>query len=210
MAWPYVLLVHEDPDPGPRHWQSWLAGQLARRGALVDVPTFTDPDRPVRDTWLTELREHLAVAPAAAGRVVLAHSWGATLWLHHAAGRFDRGLRVERVLLVAPPAPRCHRAEMVGFHPVPLDPAGLRRAGGHTRLVVGSDDPACPVADAAGMARALGVDLDVLPHGGHLDPAAGYGAWPAALDWVRTGATPLRAAGQTATPLPEARFRRGG
>jgi uncharacterized protein len=191
VPWPYILLIHEDPDPGPRYWQSWLAGELARRGALVDVPAFTDPDRPALATWLAELREHLAVAPAS-GRVLLAHSYGATLWLHHAAGRVDHRLRVDRVLLVAAPGPRHHRIETTGFQPPPLDPAGLRRAAGHTRMVVGSDDPACPVADAARMAGALGVDLDVVPGGGHLDPAAGYGAWPAALDWVHSGAVPLR------------------
>lgn len=191
MAWPYVLLVHEDPDPGPRHWQSWLAGELAHRGAMVDVPALTDPDRPAVANWVAELREHLAVAPAASERVVLAYSYGAALWLHHAAGRFDHRLRVHRALLVAPPGPGHRRPELADFQPVPLDPAGLRRAAGRTRLVVGSDDPSCPVADAARMADTLGVDLDVVPGGGHLDPAAGYGAWPAALHWVRTGVTAL-------------------
>lgn len=194
MSWPYVLLVHGYTGSGPRHWQSWLAGVLARRGAMVDVPQFTDPDHPVVDTWLAELREHLEVAPASVERVVLAHSCGSVLWLHHAAGRFEHGLRVDRILLVAPPGPSWHHPDVVGFQPAPLDAAGLRRAAAHTRLVVGADDPACPIVDAARMAVALNVDLDVVPGGAHLNTAAGYGPWPAVLDWVRTGTTPLRAA----------------
>src|SRR5437588_1892178 len=163
MAEPYVLLVHGYTGSGPRHWQSWLAGLLAHQGATVDVPWFTDPDRPDLATWLAELREHLELAAESAERVVLAHSLGATLWLHHAAGRFDRRLRVNRVLLVAPPGPSWHEPDVVGFHPGPLDPTGLRRAAGSTRMVVGSDDPGCSLAEAARMAAALGVDLDVIP-----------------------------------------------
>jgi hypothetical protein len=34
------------------------------------------------------------------------------------------------------------------------------------------------------MAAALQVDLDVIPGGAHLNTEAGYGPWPAALDWV--------------------------
>ena len=34
------------------------------------------------------------------------------------------------------------------------------------------------------MAATLKIDLDVVPGGGHLDPAAGYGPWPAVLAWV--------------------------
>jgi predicted alpha/beta hydrolase family esterase len=160
----------------------------------VDVPWLTDPDRPDLSTWLAELRAHLELAAGAAERLVLAHSLGATLWLHHAAGRFDRRLRVNRVLLVAPPGPNWHEPDVVGFHPAPLDRAGLRQASGSTRLVVGSDDPACSATEAVRMATTLGVDLDVIPHAGHLNTASGYGPWPAVLDWARTAATPLRAA----------------
>jgi hypothetical protein len=35
------------------------------------------------------------------------------------------------------------------------------------------------------MAAQLKVDLDVIPGGAHLNTDAGYGPWPAVLDWVR-------------------------
>jgi len=71
-----------------------------------------------------------------------------------------------------------------GFTPAPLDPAGVRRAAGWTQLVVGDDDAACPVDDAVEMAAGLQVDLDVIPGGAHLNTDAGYGPWPAVLEWV--------------------------
>ncbi|KAA2266170.1 hypothetical protein F0L68_03385 [Solihabitans fulvus] len=188
---PYVIVLHGFTGSGPEHWQSWAAGELARAGGAVEYPQFTDPDRPDRATWLAELTEHLAAAPTEVERVVLAHSLGAHLWLHHAAGEFDPALRVDRVLLVAPPGPTWEDPDVVGWQPLPLDPTGLRRAAGSTRLVTGDDDPYCAVAEATAMAEALFIDHDVVPGGAHLNIVAGYGPWPALLDWVRHGRTPL-------------------
>lgn len=190
MAPPYVLLLHGFTGSGPKHWQSWLAGQLAEAGGLVDLPQFTDPDRPDVEVWLTELRNHLRAAPTAGERVLLAHSCGASLWLHHAArltdDPTDLALRFDRVLLVAPPGPRWHAPDLHGFTPAPLDAAGIRRAAGRTRLVVGEDDEACAMTEAIDMAATLKIDLDVVPGGAHLNTDAGYGPWPSVLAWVAT------------------------
>jgi predicted alpha/beta hydrolase family esterase len=154
----------------------------------VDVPQFPDPDQPHLDPWLAALTYHLQAAPRAPDRVVLAHSCGALLWLHHAArltgDRAEAPWRFDRVLLVAPPGPHWRSPDVHGFSPAPLDAAGVRRAAGWTQLVVGGDDDTCPVDDAVAMAATLKIDFDVIPGGGHLDPAAGYGAWPAVLAWV--------------------------
>jgi uncharacterized protein len=181
---PYVLLVHGHTGSGPGHWQSWLAGELAERGAEVDVPQFTEPDHPDLEVWLAELTHHLQAAPTGRERVVLAHSCGASLWLHHAARVVEAGLRFDRVLLVSPLGPRWHEPDVHGFTPAPLDAAGIRRAAAWTQLVVGDNDDACSVDEALAMAAALKVDLDVIAEGAHLNTVAGYGRWPAVLEWV--------------------------
>jgi uncharacterized protein len=186
---PYVLLLHGHTGSGPGHWQSWLAGELANLGGSVDVPQFTDPDRPDLEVWLEELRHHLSAAPSAAERIVLAHSAGAALWLHYAArltGEHEElAVRLDRVLLVSPLGPDFEHPEVPGFTPAPLDAAGVRRAASWNQVVVGEDDAACSVDEAVAMAARLQVDLDVIPGGAHLNTAAGYGAWPAVLGWVR-------------------------
>jgi hypothetical protein len=168
-----------------------LAGEVARIGGVVDVPQFTEPDRPDLGVWLGELRHHLEAAPDGGERVVLAHSCGALLWLHHAARLADAALRFDRVLLVAPPGPRWHEPDVHGFNPVPLDAAGVRRAAARTQLVVGDNDEACSVDEAVDMAARLKIDLDVIPGGAHLNTAAGYGPWPAVLDWIGDRTTRL-------------------
>ncbi|ROP37936.1 RBBP9/YdeN family alpha/beta hydrolase [Saccharothrix texasensis] len=194
MSLPHTLILHGLGGSGPAHWQNWLAGELAHHGGSVDLPRFSSPDEPELSAWLDELRSHLAAMPAAgsAERVVVAHSLAVLLWLHHAAGEFDEALRVDRVLLVAPPAPDFAGEPLIsGFlHPV-LDPTVVRRAAVSTRLVAGEGDAYCTVPQAKEMAEALRVDLDVIVGGGHLNIDAGYGEWGAVLKWVRSGRTPL-------------------
>lgn len=184
---PYVLLLHGHMGAAPPHWQSWLAHELAESGCVVEVPQLSEPDRPRLDLWLAELRHHLEAMPADDERIVLAHSCGASLWLHHAARLVDaehHPLRFDRALLVSPPGPRWHHPDVHGFTPAPLDAAGIRFAAGWTQLVVGDDDVACSVDEAVDMASALKIDLDIIPGGAHLDGHAGYGPWPAVRDWV--------------------------
>ena len=194
MSLPHTLILHGLGGSGPEHWQNWLAGELAHHGGSVDLPRFSSPDEPELPAWLDELRAHLAAMPAAgsAERVVVAHSLAVLLWLHHASGEFDESLRVDRVLLVAPPAPdfACEPLISDFLHPV-LDPTVVRRAAVSTRLVVGEGDSYCTVAQAKEMAEALRVEIDVIVGGAHLNVDAGYGEWGAVLKWVRSGRTPL-------------------
>ncbi|QFZ17203.1 RBBP9/YdeN family alpha/beta hydrolase [Saccharothrix syringae] len=194
MSLPHALILHGLGGSGPTHWQNWLAGELARHGGPVDVPVLTEPDRPRLAVWLDELRGHLAAMPVSPSRerVVVAHSLACLLWLHHAAGDVDEALRVDRVLLVAPPAPDYAGEPLIRefLHPV-LDPTAARRAAVSTRVVTGEGDPYCSLARAKELAEALRVDLDVIVGGAHLNADAGYGEWPAVLKWVRSDRTSL-------------------
>ncbi|HVV20848.1 MAG TPA: alpha/beta hydrolase [Pseudonocardiaceae bacterium] len=191
MSEPYVLLVHAYAGETTGHWQSWLAGRLAHQGVRVDLLTFTDPDKPVQDYWLAELGEHLDAAPADADRIVLAHGVGAALWLYHAAARPSRSRRVERVLLVAPPGPEWHEANVRAFEPAPVDRVGIAQAAATTRLVTSDNDPTRSVDQARALAEELLIEWDVIPGAGRFDEESGYGHWPAVLDWTRSGTTPL-------------------
>jgi len=189
MSLPYVLILHGYTGSGPEHWQSWLAGTLAEHGGLVDMPHFSEPDAPDLETWLAELHAHLEAAPKDVERVVVAHSLGCFLWLHHAVREVTE--RVDRVLLVAPPAPDVPEPAVKTFLPPPLDPDALRRASRETRLVAGEGDPHCDVSVAKRMAEALRIELDVVPGAAHINIDAGYGDWPAVLKWVRSKRVPL-------------------
>jgi predicted alpha/beta hydrolase family esterase len=184
------LLLHGWQNHRPKgHWQHWLADRLTERGHTVTYPQLPDADDPDLEVWLTELARHLA-ALGGDERVVVAHSAAVLLWLHAVARGEVRPGAVDRVLLVSPPSPSVVAGyrEIAAFAPPPLD--GLRLPA-PTRLVAGDDDPYCPEGAATLYGGPLGVATDLLPGAAHLDPAAGYGPWPAVRDWCLHATTPL-------------------
>lgn len=174
-----VLIVHGLGGSGPDHWQTWLSRRLRERGLSVSYMDLPDPDAPALEPWVAGLDgevtrlgpEKLAVA---------CHSLGAVTWLHLAA-RVHRRL-AERVLLVAPPSAGSGVEEIAEFVPAPFDAEAVARAADSTRVVCAdSGDPYRP--EGPELFEPLGVPIDVVAGGGHLNTDAGYGAWPAVERW---------------------------
>ena len=177
-----LVILHGWRGSEPEHWQSRLADRLPD----VRYPRLPEPDRPRRVAWLATLEDTLAGLPDG-GFDVVCHSLAVPLWLHRAVGPEAAARpRAGRVLLVAPPSPALTEPELATFLPPPLDPAAVGRAAGRTELVCAEDDPYCPEGAATAYGRPLGVPTTVVPGGGHLNVAAGYGPWPAVERWART------------------------
>lgn len=178
MARPAYLILHGYQGSGPGHWQSWLAGRLRSGDASVHFPDLPDADRPRLSAWLDALERELD--QFSEPPVVICHSAGCLLWLHHVA---RGGKPAERVLLVAPASEDAVPETLLNFFPAPdveLDNA---------RLVCADNDPYCP----AGAQNVYpGLPTDLLPGEGHINPDAGYGAWPAVEAWAREATTPVR------------------
>jgi predicted alpha/beta hydrolase family esterase len=183
------LILHGWQGSGPDHWQTWLADRLAGAGHPVRYPELPDPEAPHPIRWTQALRRELHALGPGAGSTVVCHSLACVLWLRHALTA-PPAMRVDRVLLVAPPGPRVRIPEVLAFFPITLDARAARAAAGETRLVCGDDDPYCPSDAAVLYADPLRVPVDVVHGGGHLNPDAGYGAWPEVEDWClgRAGA----------------------
>lgn len=173
------LILHGWQGSGPEHWQSWLAGRLRESGERVSYPRLPEPDAPRLDRWLDALEAELPREPG--GMVVLCHSLACVLWLQHA--RRSASTSAERVLLVAPPSPSAELPGVQGFFPLAVEPEDVARAAGSTQIVASDDDPYCP----EGAERLYGEPLELpvckVERGGHLNPDAGYGPWPALERW---------------------------
>ncbi|MEV6736690.1 alpha/beta hydrolase [Streptomyces sp. NPDC051104] len=187
------LILHGWQNHRPKdHWQHWLADRLTELGHHVTYPQLPDPDDPELEVWLAELSRHLDELPGAGPeRVVVAHSLSAVLWLH-AVARGVKGLDMDRVLLVAPPSASFlvrHR-EVAAFAPPPTD--SLTQPA-PTRLVAGDDDPYCPEGARTAFGDPLGIPTELIPGAAHLDLDAGYGPWPAVLEWCLDGSARLTA-----------------
>jgi predicted alpha/beta hydrolase family esterase len=166
---------------GEGHWQTWLEEQSRAVGRPTLRPAFADLDRPDVADWLSALRAALAELPAD-GYDVVAHSLGAVLWLHHVAAVGDSP-RAARVALVSPPSPNTSIEEIAAFFPPPMDVDTVRRGADGTVLIGGDDDPYSPEGIASAYGVPLKIATTVIEGGGHLNLDAGYGEWPAMLDW---------------------------
>ncbi|MFE9605879.1 RBBP9/YdeN family alpha/beta hydrolase [Streptomyces hokutonensis] len=185
------LILHGWQNHRPEgHWQHWLADRLRALGHQVTYPQLPDADDPDLKVWLGELARCLRELPDGE-RVVLAHSASALLWLHAVARGVVRDGDADRVLLVAPPS-----ASVVVRHPEIAEfapPTAELTLPGATRLVAGDDDPYCPEGARTVFGDPLGIPTEIIPGAGHLDLDAGYGSWPAVLEWCLDGAAPLTA-----------------
>lgn len=176
-----VLILHGWQGSQGPHWQRWLAPQLRAAGCVVSLPELPDAMTPRLDAWRATLDEELADLAAGPGeRLVVCHSLGCILWLHHAAAPTTGAPHADRVLLNAPPGPL---GELPTFFPVDVDASAVAAAAGTTRIVCSDDDPYCPEGARSSYAEPLGLPCDLLPGQGHLNVDAGYGPWPAMLDW---------------------------
>lgn len=163
----------------PGHWQRELAESLAADGERVVYPQLPDADEPTVDGWRAAAAEALDEAARDGARVVVVcHSLACLLWLGARPGETP----VERILLVAPPSPRV----IAGIPAIaPFAHLPFSRPAADTRIVASDDDPYCPEGAAAALGDPLGIPVTVIPGGGHLEPTAGYGAWPSVLAWCR-------------------------
>ncbi len=170
-----VLIVPGLRDAVPQHWQTLLASRLPR------VRTVAPMGRHNLDC----LQRVEAIEEAAAiidGPIILvAHSGGVVATLHWA--RLTQ--RELRGALLATPAdfdrpmpegyPSMEALDAGGWLPVPRDTLPFRSIVAASR-----NDPLARYERAVGFARSWGSRLVDLGEVGHLNPASGYGDWPAA------------------------------
>jgi uncharacterized protein len=180
MAARSFLILHGLEASGPGHWQTWLTARLRAANERVAYPDLPDADMPSPQAWRSALQGELEALPGGE-TIVVCHSLSCLLWLHHVA---EGGEQADRVLLVAPPSESAGVPQIASFFPVPLP------ALSGARLVCADDDPYCPEG-ARQLYGALGIPVDVILGGGHLNPEAGYGPWPAVETWCLEGDRPI-------------------
>lgn len=167
-AEPPYLIIPGWEGSGPLHWQTqWQAALGAERVELAD---WTDPTPAVWQAGLLAAQERLwrrRPEPA----VLLAHSLGCVV-----AASLHGALRpVRAALLVAPAdieAP--HLRDLLGA----FAPIATERLLFPSLVVASDDDPYAELARSRQFAAAWGSELEVVPGGGHLNTAAGFGPWP--------------------------------
>lgn len=177
---PTVLMVPGLRDHMPDHWQTILEKKLPK---AVTVPRI-GKDKLSCAAWLLTLDESLAQIE---GPIVLvAHSAGCII-VAHWAQRLRR--TIKGALLATPPdfespLPEGYPTQEVlsqnGWLPTPL-----KRLPFPSIVAASANDPLARAERVATLAKAWGSRYVNIGNVGHLNPAAGYGAWPQAEAFIR-------------------------
>jgi predicted alpha/beta hydrolase family esterase len=172
-----VLLVPGLRDHVPEHWQTWLQTQLpdARSVAPLEHAKLS------RDARVAALDAALALIDGPVALV--AHSAGVMITVHWAA-QHHRKIRGALLCTPAdletpmPPGyPDTDTLARHGWLPVPRGPLPFPSI-----LAASRNDPLASPGRTAQMASDWGSRLVDLGAVGHLNPAAGYGPWPRAIE----------------------------
>ena len=172
-----VLLLHGWEGSDYPHWQSWLAGELAKDYGNVSFLRFSNYNFPDFGTWKKELTAHLEDFKP---DIVICHSLANTLWFHLCNANAVQ--KIEKLYLVAPPSQTCDIPELESFFP--LDMPNNTYAN-ETTLVTSTDDPYMSMNEAKELQTSLGVEMIVLQNAGHINADSGYGKWPWILEKIK-------------------------
>ena len=163
------LLLHGWGGSDFPHWQSWLAGEIAKEYGCVSFLRFLDADMPKLDVWSQELVAHLKEFQP---DVVICHSLANTLWFHLC--NKHQLQTIEKLFLVAPPRIDSKIEELSSFFPHSL-PKNLYAK--ESLLITSTNDPYLNTDEANAMQKALDIEMKVILNGGHINAQSGFGAW---------------------------------
>jgi len=172
-----VLLLHGWGGSDYPHWQSWLAGELAKDYGRVSFLKFSNFDTPKLDIWISELKVELkGFQPD----IVICHSLANTLWFHLCNTTQIQG--IEKLYLVAPPSLTCTTEEIREFFPLSA-PKSLNAK--EALLVTSTNDPYLTQQEAKELQQSLNIKMKVIQNAGHINADSGYGKWP----WIKNSLT---------------------
>ena len=172
-----VLLLHGWGGSCSPHWQSWLASEIAKDYGTVSFFKFSNFHHPDLETWKSELKKELSEFKP---DIVICHSLANTLWFHLCND--DEIEEVEKLFLVAPPSMKCEIEELKSFFPVEMPTTTKAK---ETLLITSTDDQYMTVNEARELQTSLGVPMEVLKDGGHINADSGFGEWPWILKKIK-------------------------
>ena len=167
-----VLILHGWGGSDYPHWQSWLAGELAKEYGCVNFLKFSDFDTPKFSVWKQELLNALEDFKP---DVVVCHSLANILWFHLANANLLQ--KVEYLYLVAPPSLTCSIEEIGEFFPADM-PTNIYAH--NTTLIYSTDDPYMDETEAKQLEKSLNVRTKVLQNAGHINSTSNFGKW----EWI--------------------------
>ena len=180
-----VVVLHGTHGGPDTNWFPWLHSALEAQELEVVRPRLPTPQGQSLTAWLDAYDRAVGLLPPVP-TVLVGHSLGAAfaLRLVERAAHPVMGLFLAAGFVGALGLPDYDPIN-ASFFATPFDWASIRaRKGRACRCWAGDDDPYVPLARSREMADHLGVELETVPGGGHLNAETGFTAFPQLRDAI--------------------------
>lgn len=170
-----VLILHGWGGSDYPHWQANYASKIAKDYGCVYFPLLDNPHFPDKNRWLKRLEDIMSWYQP---NSVITHSLGTILWFWYA--NKEDAIKVDNLILVAPPSIHCTIDTVSTFFPYPI-PENLHAK---KSWLIGSDnDQYLLVDELKELSAKLDIDPIILKDAGHINGESGYGEFEA-LDTI--------------------------
>lgn len=179
-----VVIVHGAYGSPEENWIPWLKQELEKLECRVIVPRFPTPEGQELNAWLEILDQ--AVPGWNKGIILVGHSLGPALILKKIE-ELKRPIRAAFLVAgaVGPIGIEEFDSINVSFFEKGFVWAEIKQNCQNFFVYNSDNDPYVPLSHGKGLAQSLGVELKVIPQGGHLNEAAGYTQFPRLLEDIK-------------------------
>ncbi|MEY4744559.1 MAG: hypothetical protein RL272_504 [Candidatus Parcubacteria bacterium] len=176
-----VLIIHGLGGKPNGGWRPWLMGELGRAGIFAYALAMPDPDEPVLDAWVGEIRHAVALHPDDE-IILVGHSLGVAAILRYLER--EGGRKVQGAVLIAGPSAPSTSEKARTFLDKPFAYGRIREKLGRCVLIYGDRDEIVPPSHAEAHARGLDAPVIMVKGVGHFNSSSGCFALPECLEAV--------------------------
>lgn len=174
-----IFLFHGVGGSMIENWLPWMKKELEHAGHTVITPSFPGSFHPKLDRWMQHLEPY---KDQLSGSVVVGHSLGAALTLRVLERWKPQMHATFLVAAVSGVMENMFDPVMTTFNTAPYDWDTIKRCGGWMHVIHSDNDPYIKLSKAEVLAENLGVELELIPGGGHFNTIAGYKRFPQLRD----------------------------
>ena len=166
-----VLILHGWGGSDAPHWQSELAGAVAKAYGTVSFPLLDNCHFPSKNRWVKQVKEILEDFKP---DTIVCHSLANILWFWFCNETEEEIVQLKRLFLVSPPSLTTDIDTIKTFFPCTL-PNDLH--ADKIVMIVSDNDPYVEVAETQMMADHFEIPLQIIENAGHINAESGYGKW---------------------------------
>ena len=180
----HVVIIHGAYGSPSENWFPWLGEELKKEGYKVSIPAFSTPNGQSLSNWLSEFNSQIGELDK--NMILVGHSLAPGFILN----LLERSIvKISAVFFVSAFLGKLHLSD---FDPInesfvcrEFDWKKIRSNVGDIFIYNSDNDPYVPLKKGEEIAEKLGVQLNVIHNGGHINAAAGFTEIPFLLDDIK-------------------------